>query len=440
MRPPPLSPPPLAPAPTLHAARAQEGRPAFSFNENFNIARDGRKGAGKLEQLYIRHCMPAISLWPSVAWPTYSHASRFDHWYTTKELRTCRLCFALTAQKMDAEVHAVLLASLHARLRLEETIPEDKCDDFIKDLLEKGEYGTAAGEVNFESSEKRFFVEEMLLSELRESRAERGWLCGCKMRFPIWREGGAYGGCRDCFDAQLVDMIDTRALGADDPRKKAWVDARTYEWDVHYFYPMADEAARELMQSGTFTESHKEELRQRLRAARAADVAAEAEAEAVAEAAEEAAREKALAEAAGWAAAAAESAGRSTTPRCRRQPQAWPPRRAPLPLACAPTPIARTARRSLSVWRAWRRTARSRARMRAACWCECVRGLARGECDLRSSLSVARGVWIVASRECAGTRVRAGRRVCACVRVDACILNHSLCEHKIHHTLAVARN
>ncbi|EOD27545.1 hypothetical protein EMIHUDRAFT_443157 [Emiliania huxleyi CCMP1516] len=104
-------------------------------------------------------------------------------------------------------------------------------------------------------------------------------------------------------------MIETRALGADNPRKKAWVDARTYEWDVHYFYPMADEAARELMQSGTFTESHKEELRQRLRAARAADAAAEAEAEAVAEAAEEAAREKALAEAVGWAAAVAESAG-----------------------------------------------------------------------------------------------------------------------------------
>ena len=49
------------------------------------------------------------------------------------------------------------------------------------------------------------------------------------MRFPIWREGGAYGGCRDCFDAQLVEMVDTRALGADDARKKAWVDARTYE-------------------------------------------------------------------------------------------------------------------------------------------------------------------------------------------------------------------
>ena len=63
--------------------------------------------------------------------------------------------------------------------------------------------------------------------------------------------------------------------------------------------------------------------------------------------------------------------------------------------------------------------------MRAACWCECVRRALAGlvaECDLRSSLSVARGVWIVASRECAGTRVRAGRRVCACVRVDACIL------------------
>ena len=86
---------------------------------------------------------------------------------------------------------------LHARLRLEETIPEDKCDDFIKDLVEKGQYGTAAGEVNFESSEKRFFVEEMLLSELRESRAKRGWLCGCTSRHPIWREGGAYGGCRD---------------------------------------------------------------------------------------------------------------------------------------------------------------------------------------------------------------------------------------------------
>ena len=66
------------------------------------------------------------------------------------------------------------------------------------------------------------------------------------MRYPIWREGGAYGGCRDCFDAQLVQMIDTRALGADDPRKKAWVDARTYEWDVHYFYPMADEAAQDI--------------------------------------------------------------------------------------------------------------------------------------------------------------------------------------------------
>jgi len=288
----------------------REGRRAFSFEENFNIARDGRKRAGKLEQLYIKHCMPAISLWPSVAWPTYSHASRYIHWYTTKELRTCRLCFALTAQSMDADVHAVLLSSLHARLRLEETIPEDKCDDFIKDLVEKGKYGTAAGEVNFESSEKRFFVEEMLLSELRESRAQRGWLCGCTSRHPIWREGGAYGGCRDCFDAQLVDMIETRALGADDPRKKAWVDARTYEWDVHYLYPMADEAARELMRSGSFTETQKEELRQRLRAARAADAAAGSEAEAVAEAAERAAREKALAEAAGWAAAAAaESAG-----------------------------------------------------------------------------------------------------------------------------------
>ena len=310
MRPPPLSPPPLPPAPTLHAAHAQEGRRAFSFEENFNIARDGRKRAGKLEQLYIKHCMPAISLWPSVAWPTYSHASRYDHWFTCKELRTCRLCFALTAQSMDADVHAVLLSSLHARLRLEETIPEDKCDDFIKDLVEKGKYGTAAGEVNFESSEKRFFVEEMLLSELRESRAKRGWLCGCTSRHPIWREGGAYGGCRDCFDAQLVVMIETRALGADNPRKKAWVDARTYEWDVHYFYPMADEAARQLMRSGTFTESHKQELRQRLRAARAADAAAGSEAEAVAEAAERAAREKALAEAAGWAAAAAaESAG-----------------------------------------------------------------------------------------------------------------------------------
>ena len=310
VRPPPLSPPPLAPAPTLHAARAQEGRPAFSFNENFNIARDGRKGAVKLEQLYIKRCMPAISLWPSVAWPTYSHASRYIHWWTCKELRTCRLCFALTAQKMDAEVHAVLLASLHARLRLEETIPEDKCADFIDGLVEKGEYGTAADEVNFESSEQRRFIEEKLKSDLRESRAERGWLCGCKMRFPIWREGGAYGGCRDCFDAQLVEMVDTRALGADDARKKAWVDARTYEWDVHYFYPMADEAARQLMRSGTFTESHKQELRQRLRAARAADAAAGSEAEAVAEAAERAAREKALAEAAGWAAAAAaESAG-----------------------------------------------------------------------------------------------------------------------------------
>ena len=53
---------------------------------------------------------------------------------------------------------------------------------------------------------------------------------------------------------------------------------------------------------------------------------------------------------------------------------------------------------------------------------------------VRSSLSVARGVWIVASRECAGTRVRAGRRVCACVRVDACILNHSLCEHNTPHS------
>ena len=56
---------------------------------------------------------------------------------------------------MDAEVHAVLLASLHTRLRLEETIPEDKCHDFIKDLVKKGEYGTAAGEVNYESSEPR---------------------------------------------------------------------------------------------------------------------------------------------------------------------------------------------------------------------------------------------------------------------------------------------
>ena len=148
--------------------------------------------------------MPAIALWPSVAWPTYSHASRFIHWWTCKELRTCRLCFALTAQKMDAEVHAVLLASLHARLRLEETIPEDKCADFIDGLVEKGEYGTAADEVNFESSEQRRFIEEKLKSDLRESRAERGWLCGCKMRFPIWREGGAYGGCRDSIINDLV--------------------------------------------------------------------------------------------------------------------------------------------------------------------------------------------------------------------------------------------
>ena len=148
----------------------------------------------------------------------------------------------------------------------------------------------------------------MLLSELRESRAKRGWLCGCASRHPIWRERGAYGGCRECFDAQLVEMIDTRALGADNPRKKAWVDARTYEWDVAYLYPIADEAARELMRSGTFTKTHKKELRQRLRAARAADAAAEAEAEAVAEAAEKAAREKALAEVAGWAAAAGRAA------------------------------------------------------------------------------------------------------------------------------------
>ena len=107
--------------------------------ENFSISRDGRWAAAEIEQLYIKRCMPAISLWPSVAWPTYSHASHFDHWCTCEELRTCRLCFALTAQKMDAEVHAVLLASLHARLRLEETIPEDKRNDFIKDLVEKGE-------------------------------------------------------------------------------------------------------------------------------------------------------------------------------------------------------------------------------------------------------------------------------------------------------------
>ena len=37
-------------------------------------------------------------------------------------------------------------------------------------------------------------------------------------------------------DAALVEEGEE-----DNPRKKAWVDARTYEWDVHYLYPMADE-------------------------------------------------------------------------------------------------------------------------------------------------------------------------------------------------------